>query len=107
MDEEPKAPPEESEDSPEDPEYEAETPLDEEPEEPPEEPEAPPEEWEDDTEAPLDEEPEAPPEEPEKGENAFGLIYTRKRSCRTEGYREEVGRQRNAWKKRKWKWKKR
>lgn len=96
MDEEPKAPPEESEDSPEDPEYEAETPLDEEPEEPPEEPEAPPEEWEDDTEAPLD-----------GDESAIGLIYTRKRSCRTEGYREEVGRQRNAWKKRKWKWKKR
>ena len=96
MDEEPKAPPEESEDSPEDPEYEAETPLDEEPEEPPEEPEAPPEEWEDDTEAPLD-----------GDESAIDLIYTRKRSCRTEGYREEVGRQRNAWKKRKWKWKKR
>ena len=96
MDEEPKAPPEESEDSPEDPEYEAETPLDEEPEAPPEEPEAPPEEWEDDTELPLDE-----------GESAIVLIYTRKRSCRTEGYREEVGRQRNAWKKRKWKWKKR
>lgn len=92
MDEEPKAPPEESEDSPEDPEYEAETPLDGEPEEP----EAPPEEWEDDTEAPLD-----------GDESAIGLIYTRKRSCRTEGYREEVGRQRNAWKKRKWKWKKR
>lgn len=96
MDEEPKAPPEESEDSPEDPEYEAETPLDEEPEEPPEEPEAPPEEWEDDTEAPID-----------GDESAIDLIYTRKRSCRTEGYREEVGRQRNAWKKRKWKWKKR
>ena len=89
MDEEPKAPPEESEDSPEDPEYEAETPLD-------EEPEAPPEEWEDDTEASLD-----------GDESAIDLIYTRKRSCRTEGYREEVGRQRNAWKKRKWKWKKR
>lgn len=77
-------------------EDEAETVLDEEPEAPPEEPEAPPEEWEDDTELPLDE-----------GESAIVLIYTRKRSCRTEGYREEVGRQRNAWKKRKWKWKKR
>ena len=85
MDEEPEAPPEE-------PEYEAESPLDEEPEEP----EAPPEESEDDTEAPLD-----------GDESAIDLIYTRKRSCRTEGYREEVGRQRNAWKKRKWKWKKR
>ena len=70
---------------------------------PPEEPEAPPEGAEDslteleyEAESPLDE-----------GENAFDLIYTRKRSCRTEGYREEVGRQRNAWKKRKWKWKKR
>lgn len=82
LDEEPEAPPEE-------PEHEAETPLD-------EEPEAPPEEWEDDTEAPLD-----------GDESAIDLIYTRKRSCRTEGYREEVGRQRNAWKKRKWKWKKR
>ena len=29
------------------------------------------------------------------------------RTCRRTGYREEVGRQRNAWKKRKWKWKKR
>ena len=77
-------------------EDEAETVLDEEPEAPPGEPEAPPEEWEDDTESPLDE-----------GESAIVLIYTRKRSCRTEGYREEVGRQRNAWKKRKWKWKKR
>lgn len=70
----------------------------------------------------MDEEPEAPPEGAEdslteleyeaespldEGESAFDLIYTRKRSCRTEGYREEVGRQRNAWKKRKWKWKKR
>lgn len=77
-------------------EDEAETVLDEEPEAPPEEPKAPPEEWEDDTEAPLD-----------GDESAIDLIYTRKRSCRTEGYREEVGRQRNAWKKRKWKWKKR
>ena len=88
----------------------------------PEEPEAPPDEWEDDTEAPLDEEPEEPPEGAEDSlaeleyeaespldgdESAIDLIYTRKRSCRTEGYREEVGRQRNAWKKRKWKWKKR
>lgn len=70
----------------------------------------------------MDEEPEAPPEGAEdslaeleyeaeslldEGESAIGLIYTRKRSCRTEDYREEVGRQRNAWKKRKWKWKKR
>ena len=76
----------------EEPEDEAETPLDEEPEEP----EAPPEEWEDEAESPLD-----------GDESAIDLIYTRKRSCRTEGYREEVGRQRNAWKKRKWKWKKR
>lgn len=70
----------------------------------------------------MDEEPEVPPEGAEdslaefwyeaelpldEGESAIGLIYTRKRSCRTEDYREEVGRQRNAWKKRKWKWKKR
>ena len=80
------------------------------------------EEREDEAETVLDEEPEAPPERAEDSlaeleyeaespldgdESAIDLIYTRKRSCRTEGYREEVGRQRNAWKKRKWKWKKR
>ena len=89
MDEEPEAPPEE-------PEYEAETPLDEEPEEPPEGAEDSLAELEYEAEASLD-----------GDESAIDLIYTRKRSCRTEGYREEVGRQRNAWKKRKWKWKKR
>lgn len=80
------------------------------------------EEREDEAETVLDEESEAPPEGAEDSlaefwyeaeasldgdESAIDLIYTRKRSCRTEGYREEVGRQRNAWKKRKWKWKKR
>ena len=70
--------------------------MDEEPKAPPEESEDSPEDPEYEAETPLDE-----------GESAIDLIYTRKRSCRTEGYREEVGRQRNAWKKRKWKWKKR
>ena len=96
MDEEPEAPPEEPEAPPEEPEYEAEAPLDEEPEAPPEGAEDSLAEFGYEAESPLDE-----------GESAIGLIYTRKGSCRIEGYREEVGRQRNAWKKRKWKWKKR
>lgn len=70
--------------------------MDEEPEEPPERAEDSLAELEYEAESPLD-----------GDESAIDLIYTRKRSCRTEGYREEVGRQRNAWKKRKWKWKKR
>ena len=35
------------------------------------------------------------------------LFCRRKRACRTKGYREEIGRQRNAWIKGWWKWKRR
>ena len=35
------------------------------------------------------------------------LFFRRKRACRTKGYREEIGRQRNAWIKGWWKWKRR
>ena len=40
-------------------------------------------------------------------EEAPALNSYQKRTCRRTDYREEVGRQRNAWMKGKWKWKKR
>ena len=33
--------------------------------------------------------------------------FHQKRTCRTKSYREEIGRQRNAWIRGRWKWKKR
>ena len=43
----------------------------------------------------------------ESGESPRKLFCRRKRACRTKGYREEIGRQRNAWIKGWWKWKRR
>lgn len=46
-------------------------------------------------------------EEECREEEAPALNSYQKRTCRRTDYREEVGRQRNAWMKGKWKWKKR
>ena len=46
-------------------------------------------------------------EEECREEEAPALNSYQNRTCRRTGYREEVGRQRNAWMKGKWKWKKR
>ena len=43
----------------------------------------------------------------ESGESPRKLFSKWKRACRTKGYREEIGRQRNAWIKGWWKWKRR
>lgn len=40
-------------------------------------------------------------------ESSRKLFSKWKRACRTKGYREEIGRQRNAWIKGWWKWKRR
>ena len=46
-------------------------------------------------------------EEEAREDKAPALNSYQNRTCRRTGYREEVGRQRNAWMKGKWKWKKR
>ena len=46
-------------------------------------------------------------EEEAREYKAPALNSYQNRTCRRTGYREEVGRQRNAWMKGKWKWKKR
>ena len=62
----------------------------------------PPEEREEEAIAePFEENRESFAESPRK------LFFRRKRACRTKGYREEIGRQRNAWIKGWWKWKRR
>jgi len=43
----------------------------------------------------------------ESGESPRKLFSKWKRACRTKRYREEIGRQRNAWIKGWWKWKRR
>lgn len=43
----------------------------------------------------------------ESGESPRKLFSKWKRACRTKRYREEIGRQRNAWIKGRWKWKRR
>lgn len=43
----------------------------------------------------------------ESGESPRKLFSKWKRACRTKRYREELGRQRNAWIKGWWKWKRR
>ena len=43
----------------------------------------------------------------ESGESPRKLFSKWKRACRTKMYREEIGRQRNAWIKGWWKWKRR
>ena len=43
----------------------------------------------------------------ESGESPSKLFSKWKRACWTKGYREEIGRQRNAWIKGWWKWKRR
>ena len=43
----------------------------------------------------------------ESGESPRKLFPKWKRACRTKRYREEIGRQRNAWIKGWWKWKRR
>ena len=43
----------------------------------------------------------------ESGESPSKLFSKWKRACRTKRYREEIGRQRNAWIKGWWKWKRR
>ena len=46
-------------------------------------------------------------EDKAREDKAPALNSYQNRTCRRTGYREEVGRQRNAWMKGKWKWKKR
>lgn len=43
----------------------------------------------------------------ESGESPRKLFSKWRRACRTKRYREEIGRQRNAWIKGWWKWKRR
>lgn len=43
----------------------------------------------------------------EEFEEALSPSFHQNRTCRTKSYREEIGRQRNAWIRGRWKWKKR
>ena len=43
----------------------------------------------------------------EEFEEFFSASFHQNRTCRTKSYREEIGRQRNAWIRGRWKWKKR
>lgn len=54
------------------------------------------------------EEPSEQAEEPsEDSDEASAPSFHQNRTCRTKSYREEIGRQRNAWIRGRWKWKQR
>ena len=58
-------------------------------------------------EAEAEESNEQAEESSENSEELFSPPFHQNRTCRTKSYREEIGRQRNAWIRGRWKWKKR